>query len=130
MLGVGRIEEAVGYSDTGQTVIGRVRDEVPFGVEAGLGAVYRSSASPNGASSCAAPTSHAVATPMQHSRAVLVVALLAGCGEEAMATANGLIDAAEATHNPYRSRRRCLPTASLSATPIPPAHLTHCDGAW
>jgi hypothetical protein len=26
---------------------------------------------------------------------------LAGCGEEARAAANGLIDAAEATHNPF-----------------------------
>jgi hypothetical protein len=35
-------------------------------------------------------------------RAVLVWALtVAGCGEEARAAANGLIDAAEATHNPH-----------------------------
>ena len=36
----GRIEEAVGYSDAGQTVIGSGRDEVPFGVEGWLGAAY------------------------------------------------------------------------------------------
>ena len=35
-------------------------------------------------------------------RAVLVIALvIAGSDDEAMAAANGLIDAAEATHNPY-----------------------------
>ena len=37
---VGRIEEAVGYSDAGQTVIGSGRDEVPFGLEGWLGGVY------------------------------------------------------------------------------------------
>ena len=36
----GRIEEAVRYSDAGQTVIGSGRDEVPFGVEGLLGAAY------------------------------------------------------------------------------------------
>ena len=36
----GRIEEAVGYSDAGQTVIGSGRDEVPFGLEGVLGAAY------------------------------------------------------------------------------------------
>ena len=36
----GRIEEAVGYSDAGQMVIGSGRDEVPFGLEGSLGAAY------------------------------------------------------------------------------------------
>ena len=36
----GRIEEAVGYADAGQTVIGSGRGEVPFGVEGSLGGVY------------------------------------------------------------------------------------------
>src|SRR5262249_22088415 len=35
----GRIEEAVGYADAAQTMIGS-GGEVPFGVEGGLGAVY------------------------------------------------------------------------------------------
>ena len=35
----------------------------------------------------------------------------AGCGEEARAAANGLIEAAEATHNPLCSRLRFRPTA-------------------
>ena len=36
----GRIEAAVGYADAGQTVIGTGCDEVPFGIEGGLGAAY------------------------------------------------------------------------------------------
>ena len=60
------------------------------------------SASPNGGSSGAAPSSHAVATPTLYTRACLVLALaFAGSGDEAMAAANGLIDAAEATGNPW-----------------------------
>src|SRR5262249_15110707 len=40
--------------------------------------------------------------PHTFTRSSLVVALtIAGAGEEARAAANGLIDAAEATHNPY-----------------------------
>ena len=53
-------------------------------------------------SSGAAPSSHAVATPTQSPGHSLVIALaVAGSGDEAMAAANGLIDAAEATDNPY-----------------------------
>ncbi len=36
----GRIEDAVRYSEAGQTVIGSGRDEVPFGLEGWLGAAY------------------------------------------------------------------------------------------
>ena len=97
----GRIEAAVGYSDAGQMVLGSGRhDEVPFGVGACLAMRTWPSASPNDGSSGAAPSWHAAATPTS-TRACLVVALaIAGCGEEAMAAANGLIEAAEATRNP------------------------------
>ena len=44
-------------------------DEVPYGIEGALGGAYASSASPNGGSSGAAPSSHAVATPMPSPRA-------------------------------------------------------------
>ena len=48
-----------------------------------------------------APSWHAVATRTVSTRACLVFALaFAGSRDEAMAAANGLIDAAEATHNP------------------------------
>ena len=47
-----------------------------------------------------------------------------------MAAANGLIDAAEATRNPYVLSFALSPTASPSATPIPTARWTPCAGAW
>ena len=98
----GRIEEAVRYSDAGQTVIGSGCDEVPFGSRPRSAVRTCPSASPNGGLSGAAPNLHAVATLTHSTRACLVIALaIAGSHDEAMAAADGLIDAAEATHNPY-----------------------------
>ena len=56
---------------------------------------------------------------------------MAGSGEEAMAVANGLIEAAEATGKPVRALVRALRLRlSPSATPIPPARLMPCAGVW
>ena len=63
----GRIEEAVGYSDAGQIVLGRSRDALPDGIEAWLGTVYLPSGSPSGWPSGAALCSHAAATPTSRS---------------------------------------------------------------
>jgi hypothetical protein len=98
----GRIEAAVGYSDAGQLVIGSGRhDEVPFGLEGVLGAAYLHFGQPErqvkwcrARLACGRDT-HGI------TRAFLTVALtVAGCGEEARAAANGLIEVAEATGNP------------------------------
>jgi predicted ATPase len=96
---VGRIEEAVGYADAGQKVIGS-GGEVPFGLEGVLGAAYPSIGQPDRwVESCRAQLARGRETHL--TRAFLVVALtFAGAGEEARAAANGLIEAAEATHNP------------------------------
>ena len=98
---VGRIEEAVGYSDAGQTVIGS-GGEVPFGLEYGLGVVYSAIGQPKRMVEwCRAQLARGRDTHTL-TRAFLVPALtIAGAGDEARAAANGLIDAAEATHNPY-----------------------------
>ena len=99
----GRIEAAVGYSDAGQTVIASGRhDEVPYGLEGLLGAVYVVIGQPERwVEWCRAQLARGRDTHGL-TRADLVFALtIAGCGEEARAAANGLIEAAEATHNPY-----------------------------
>ena len=98
----GRIEAAVRYADAGQTVIGSGRDEVPFGLEGVLGGAYLSIGQPERMVEwCRAQLARGRDTHA-FTRACLVIALtIAGCGEEAMAAATGLIDAAEATHNPY-----------------------------
>ncbi|MGO9383603.1 MAG: adenylate/guanylate cyclase domain-containing protein, partial [Mycobacterium sp.] len=96
----GRIEEAVGYAEAGQTVIAN-GGEVPVGVEATLGAVYLVIGQPERMVEwCRAQLARGH-DPLTLTRASLVTALMvAGAGEEARAAANGLIDAAEATHNP------------------------------
>ena len=98
----GRIEEAVGYADAGQTVIGSGAARCRSAARARSALCTRSSASPNETSSGAARNSHAAATPIQSPGQCLVTGLaVAGAGEEARAAANGLIDAAEAIHNPW-----------------------------
>jgi predicted ATPase len=98
----GRIEEAVGYAEAGQTVIANGHSEVPFGAEATLGVVYPAVGQPERyVEWCRAQLARGRDTHTI-TRSSLVVALaVAGSGEEAKAAANGLIDAAEATHNPF-----------------------------
>ena len=100
---VGRTEAAVCYSDAGQLVIGSGRHkEVPFGLEGLLGAAYMAVGQPERwVEWCRAQLARGRDTHGL-TRAYLVFALtFAGCGEEARAAANGLIDAAEASHNPF-----------------------------
>ena len=98
----GRIEAAVRYSDAGQIVLGRSRDALPGGIEAVLGGVYLAIGQPERmAKLCRAQLARRRDTHV-HIRAWLVAALLvAGSGEEAMDSADGLIEAAEATGNPF-----------------------------
>ena len=97
----GRIEAAVGYSEAGQIVLGRSRDALPYGIEAVLGAVYLVIGQPERlAELCRAQLARRRDTHV-HIRAFLVAALsVAGSGGEAMDSADGLIEAAEATGNP------------------------------
>jgi predicted ATPase len=98
----GRIEEAVGYAEAGQTVLGRSREALPGGIESLLGAVYLAIGQPERmAELCRAQLARRRDTPVAI-RAWLVAALaLAGSGGEAMDSADGLIEAAEATGNPW-----------------------------
>jgi len=96
----GRIEAAVGYSEAGQIVLGRSRDALPGGIEALLGGVYLAIGQPERlAELCRAQLARRRDTHV-YIRAWLVAALsVADCGE-AMDSADGLIEAAEATGNP------------------------------
>jgi predicted ATPase len=98
----GRFEAAVGYSDAGQIVLGRSRDALPHGIEAAIGLVYLAIRQPERlAELCRAQLARRRDTPV-YIRAWLVTALsVAGSGEEAMDSADGLIEAAGATGNPY-----------------------------
>ena len=98
----GRIEAAVRYCDAGQIVLGRSREALPYGIEGVLGSVYLTIGQPEQlAELCRAQLARRRDTHV-HIRAWLVAALaLAGSGGEAMDSADGLIEAAEATGTPY-----------------------------
>jgi predicted ATPase len=99
----GRIEAAVGYADAAQLVIGSGRhDEVPFGLEGALGNAYLAIGQPERSVEwCRAQLARGRDTHT-FTRTCLVLALaFAGFGEEARAAATGLIEAAEATRNPW-----------------------------
>jgi hypothetical protein len=98
----GRIKAAIRYSDTGQIVLGRSREALPYGTEGMLGISYGLTGQPERlAELCRAQLARRRDTHV-HIRACLVLALsLAGSGGEAMDSADGLIEAAEATGNPY-----------------------------
>jgi predicted ATPase len=97
----GRIEAAVGYSDDGQIVLGGSRDAPPYGIEGWLGFVYLATGQPERlAELCRAQLARRRDAHV-YIRAWLVVALtVAGSDGEAMDSADGLIEAAEATGNP------------------------------
>jgi predicted ATPase len=99
----GRIEAAVRYADAAQTVIGSGRqEEVPFGLEGLLGVAYMAVGQPERwVEWCRAQLARGRDTHI-FTRACLVSALtFAGCGEEARAAATGMIEVAEASHNPF-----------------------------
>jgi predicted ATPase len=97
----GRIEAAARYGDAAQIVLGRSRDALPHGMEAALGGVYVAIGQPERlAELCRAQLARRRDSHV-HIRSWLVAALvLAGSAGEAMDSADGLIEAAEATGNP------------------------------
>jgi predicted ATPase len=98
----GRIETAVGYSDAGQLVLDRTREALPYGSEGMLGAVYLVIGQPERLAECCRAHLARRRDTHVYIRAWLVAALsLAGSGGEAMDSADGLIEAADATGNPF-----------------------------
>jgi predicted ATPase len=98
----GRIEEAVRYADAGQEVIGSGRHEVPFGLEGALGPVYLAIGQPERwVDWCRAQLARGLDTHTVTRACLLIGLTLSGSTDEAMTAANGLIEAAEATGNPY-----------------------------
>jgi predicted ATPase len=99
---VGRFEEAVRYSEVGQTVIAAASDKVSYFGEVFLGSAYMFVGQPERyLEMCRAQLTRSGDTNT-FARVHLVVALgVCGRADEAMVTANGLIDAAEATGNPW-----------------------------
>jgi len=99
----GRIQAAVRYADAGQLVIsGGRHEEVPFRSEAILGAAYAIVGQPERyVEWCRTQLARGRDTHGITNACLVFALAMAGCGEEARAAANGLIDAAEATDNPF-----------------------------
>jgi predicted ATPase len=97
----GRIEEAVRYAAAAQLLIGSDRHEVPFGLAAALGAAYVAVGQPERSVEwCRAQLARGRDTHTFTRTGLVIALVVAGSSDEARAAANGLIDAAEATHNP------------------------------
>jgi tetratricopeptide (TPR) repeat protein len=98
---LGRFEEAVRYSEVGQTVIAAASDKVSYFGEPFLGSAYFFVGQPErNVELCRAQLTRSGDTNI-FGRVNLVSALwVSGSTDEAMVTANGLIDAAEAIGNP------------------------------
>ncbi|WP_239645723.1 adenylate/guanylate cyclase domain-containing protein [Mycobacterium sp. UM_CSW] len=97
----GRIDDAVGYADAGQTVIGG-GGQVQIGAEGALTSVYPLiGQTERNVEWCRAQLARGRDTHTV-TQAMLVVGLaVAGAGEEARAAVNGLVESAEATQNPW-----------------------------
>ena len=97
----GRMEAALGYSEAGQIFFSEGCEGLPYDVESLLVSVYQAIGQPKRAVEWwRTQLSHGRNSTI-FTRAALVLALtVAASPEEAMTLATGLIDAAEATHNP------------------------------
>ncbi len=98
----GRIDPAIRYSDAGQEVIGTGRAEVPFGLEGFLGGSYLAIGHPERwVEWCRSQLARGLDTHTVTRACLLIGLMITGSADEAMAAADGLIDAAEATGNPW-----------------------------
>jgi predicted ATPase len=98
----GRIQAAVRYSDAAQMVIGSGREAVPFGLEGWLGGAYLNIGQPQPwVEWCHAQLARGRDTHTLTGACLVLALTLAGSGDDARAATNGLVDAAEATHNPH-----------------------------
>ncbi len=126
----GRMEAAVGYSEAGQIVFSEGSEGLPYEVESLLVSVYQAIGQPERAVEWwRAQLAHGLTQDI-HEGCLALALTVAGSPEEAMTLATGLVDAAEATHNPCALSFRYPPTGSPFATPIPVPRWPPCVGAW
>ena len=98
----GRVEEAVRYCDAGMAVVESGRGEVPFGFEGMLSSAYVYAGQPERAVDWCRSRVQSGRDTHAVSRTSLILSLaVAQSHEEAIAATTGLIEAAEATRNPW-----------------------------
>ncbi|MDT5357323.1 MAG: hypothetical protein QOJ56_5855, partial [Mycobacterium sp.] len=122
----GRVEEAMRYSEAGKAVVESDRGEVPFGVEGLLSVTCLSAGRPELAVEWCRSRVQSGRDTHTVSRLNLIVSLVAvQSDEEAIAATAGLIEAADATGNPWAlsyalvafgvARRHADPVGALEA---------------
>lgn len=98
----GRIEPAIRYTEAVREAIGDRSDHFAYGVEGLVGAPYVAIGQPERWAECCRDQLARGSATNPYTTACLVMALDAtGSYGEAIAAANGVVDAAEATGNPY-----------------------------
>jgi predicted ATPase/class 3 adenylate cyclase len=99
---VGRVDEAARYSEAGEMAFGRSRKGVPPGFEILLGGVFTNIGRPDRSVEwCRAELASNRDAHVLIRTALVIALTMARSHDEAMAAANGLIEAAEDTHNPH-----------------------------
>jgi hypothetical protein len=98
----GRVEEAVRYCDAGMSVVESGRGEVPFGIDSFLCSAYVYAGQPErSAEWCRSRVQSGRDTHTVLRSCLISCLTVAQSDEEAIAATTGLIEAAEATHNPW-----------------------------
>jgi hypothetical protein len=98
----GRIETGFRYTEAALRAISNGGDKVLYGAEGFVGAVYLTAGLPERwIDSCRAHLARGSDTPAYTTACLVIGLALGGRPDEAMAAAEGLVDAAEATSNPY-----------------------------
>ena len=97
----GRIDPAIRYTEAAQKAISGGSDHIPYGAEA-VGGAYPAVGQPERMIRwCRAQLARGLDTNTLTRTGLVVALAVTGSTDEAIATANGLIDTAEATGNPY-----------------------------
>jgi hypothetical protein len=98
----GRIDPAVRYTEAAQTAISSDGQMLPYGAEGFVGSAHLTAGLPERwVQWCRARLARGSDTPAYTTACLVIGLALAGRLDEAMAAADGLVDAAEATGNPY-----------------------------
>jgi hypothetical protein len=117
----GRVDAAVRYGDAGMAVVASGRGEVPFGIEGLLSFTYLYGAQPELAVDWCRSRIQSGRDSHRLSRVSLILSLaVAQSYEETIAATTGLIEAAEATRNPWSLSFALLAfgVAHLHADPV------------
>ncbi|OBI85024.1 adenylate/guanylate cyclase domain-containing protein [Mycobacterium sp. E740] len=98
----GRIEEALQYTEVAQSVLADSYDPLPFGIENWLGSVYLAVGQPElWAESCRAQLERRRDGHVFVRGSQIFGLVFAGAHDPAMVAAHGMVEAAEATRNPF-----------------------------